>query len=82
MCNNPLIFACCAVKRPKAKPFRTTGTTDQYNASPTEAAEQKVDLLIRDLWHNGTDSVHLMCIVNTDAKSHLAKTMEKCLQEA
>ena len=31
---------------------------------------------------NGTDSVHDMRVVNTDAKSQLAKTPENCLQEA
>ena len=41
--------------------------------------EQKGDLLIRDLWKNGTDSVHEMSVVNTDDKSHMAKDMEKCL---
>ena len=44
--------------------------------------EQKGDLLIHDLWKNGTDSVHDMHVANTDAKSHLANTPEKCLQEA
>ena len=31
---------------------------------------------------NGTDSVNEMRVVNTDAKSHMAKAPEKCLQEA
>ena len=70
------------MKRPKAKPTRIIGLTDQYNAPPPEATEQKGDLLIRDLWQNGTDSVHDMRVVNTDAKSHLAKPPDKCLQEA
>ena len=82
MRNDPLIFTCCAVKRPKAKPYRTTGTTSQDNAPPSEATEQKIDFLICDLWQNGTDSVQNMRVVNTDAKSHSAKPLEKCLQEA
>ena len=49
---------------------------------PPEATEQKIDLLIRGLWHNRMDSVHNMRVVNTNAKSHSAKTPEKCLQEA
>ena len=49
---------------------------------PLEATEHRGDLLIRELCQNGTDSVHNMRIVNTDAKSYLAKTPEKCLQEA
>ena len=47
-----------------------------------ESTEQKGNLLIRELRQNGTDSVHNMGVVNTDTKSHLAKTPEKCLQEA
>ena len=38
--------------------------------------------MIRDLFQNGTDSVHGMSVVNTDAKFHLAKTPEKFLQQA
>ena len=49
---------------------------------PLEATEHKGDLLIRDLCQNGTDVVHDMRIVNTDAKSDSAKKLEKCLQEA
>ena len=76
----PLIFIGCAVKRPKAKPARTKGTTAPYNAPPLEATEQKGDLLIPDLCKNRTDIVHDMRVVNTDAKSHLKKTPWKCLQ--
>ena len=39
------------------------------------------DLLIRDLWQQGTDSVHGMSVVNTDALSYVQKTPEKCLHE-
>ena len=42
--------------------------------------KQKGNLLIRELCHNGTDSGHDMRVVKTDAKSHMAKTPEKCLQ--
>ena len=38
--------------------------------------------MIRDLWQNGTDSVHDMRVMNTYAKYHLAKTTDICLQEA
>ena len=38
--------------------------------------------MIRDLWHNGTDSVHDMRVVNNDAKYYLSKTQDNCLQEA
>ena len=50
MHNDPLIFAGCTVKRPKANPDRTVGTTVVDNSPLSEAMEQKGDLLIRDLW--------------------------------
>ena len=82
MCDEPLIFVGCAVKRPKSKPARSKATIFPAATPSLEATEQKGDLLIRDLWHYGTDSVHNMRVVNTYYKSHLAKTPEKCLQEA
>ena len=39
------------MKRPKAKPSRTTETTAPDNAPAIEATEQKGDLLSRDLWN-------------------------------
>ena len=44
--------------------------------------EQKGELWISDIWQNWSDSVHNMCVVNTDSKSFLAKTPEMFLQEA
>ena len=44
--------------------------------------EQKGDLLIRDLWQQGTDSVHNMHVVNIDAPTYLEKAPEKCLNKA
>ena len=40
------------------------------------------DLLIRELWYNGTDSVHDISVMNTDAKSHSEKLPENYLLEA
>ena len=82
VCNDPLIFACCAVKRPEEKSTRSKAITVPADRPPLEATEQKGDVLICDLWHNGTYSVHDMRVMNTDAKSHLENTPEKCLQEA
>ena len=62
-------------------PAEPSGTTDQNEAPPPVVMDQKEDLLIRDLWQNGKDSVHDMRVVNTDAKSHSTKTPEKCLHE-
>ena len=70
------------MKRTKATPAGDSGTTDWDEAPPPEVTDQKGDLLIRDLWQNGTDNVNDMHVVNTDAKSHSAKTPKKCLQEA
>ena len=80
--NYPLIFSGSVMKRTKATPVGASGTIDQTGAPPSEVTEQKEDLLIRDLWQNGMDSVHNMRVINTDAKSHIAKAPEKCLQEA
>ena len=44
--------------------------------------EQKGDLLIRDLWQQGTDSVHDMIVVNTDTLSYVCKSLEKCLHDS
>ena len=57
-----------------------TKSTYATTAAP-EVTEQKGDLLIRDLWQQGTDSVHEMRVVNTDALLYVRKTPEKCLQE-
>ena len=82
MRDDPLIFAGRSVKRTKATPAGDSGTTDWDKAPPPEVTDQKGDLLIRDLWQNGTDNVNDMHVLNTYAKSHMAKTPEKCLQEA
>ena len=55
---DPLIYQGCAVKRTKAQPAGLRDSTTPGDTQP-EATEQKVDLLIRDLWANGTDSCYL-----------------------
>ena len=63
-----------------------TGSTkpNPTRETPTEpeVTEKKGELLIRDLWQQGTDSVHGMHVVNTDALSYLEKAPEKCLHKA
>ena len=66
----------------KGKASQEKNTKVTSATPPLEATEHKGGLLIRDLWHNGTDSVHLMRVVNTDAKYHLENPLEKFLQEA
>ena len=70
------------MKRPKTKPARTIGATNQDVAPPPEAKKQKGDLMIHDIGQNRTDSVHDMSFVNTEAKNHTVKTPDKCVQEA
>ena len=77
MHDNPLIFAGRYVQRLKAHP---AGPTLPPSKNKPEATKQKGDLMICDLWNNGNNSVHDWRVVSTDAKSHLAKTPEKCLQ--
>ena len=79
--NDPLIYQGCAVTRTKVQPAGPRDSTTS-GTSPPEATEQKGDLLIRDLWANGTDSVYDMRVVNTDAKSYWGRTPAKCLEEA
>ena len=76
--DDPFIFAGRAVQRTKVQPARSTQPPPKKKP---EAMEQKGNLLICDLWKNGTDSVHNMRVVNTEAKYNLTKTPEKCLQE-
>ena len=69
------------MKRTESTPVRASGTTNQTGAPPPEVTEQKGILLIHDLCQNGTDIFHDMRVINTDAKSHLANALEKCVQE-
>ena len=80
--NNPLIYSGCAVKRTKAATAEAGGTINYIELQTPEVTEQKGDLLIRYLWQQGDDSVHDMCVVNTDALTHRTKDPEKCLHEA
>ena len=70
MYNNALIFAGCAVKRTKANPDKSATTP---STKKIDSAYQKEDPMIRDLWHNGIDSIHNMRVVKTDAKYHSEK---------
>ena len=80
--DDPPIYSDRAVKRTKATPIGASRKNDQAGAPPPEVTYQKGNLLICDLYHNGMDSAHGMRVVNTDAKSHMTKYPEKCLQEA
>ena len=66
----------------KKKTANPTTSITTPSKKKLKAVEYKGDLLIRDLWQDGTDGFHDMCVVNTNYKYHSAKTPEKCLQEA
>ena len=67
--------------KPNPAGSKLTTPSDVMTAA-SEVTEQKGDLIIRDLWQQGTDSVHDMRVVNTDALSYVRRSPEKCLQEA
>ena len=46
---------------------------------PPEEGEKKGDLLIRDLWTQGKESIHNMRDVNTDVISYQSKNPERFL---
>ena len=59
------------------------GWKDKLKGTPSkDEGDLKGDLLIRDLWAQGTDSINEMRVVNTDATSYQSKTPEKCLKNA
>ena len=49
-------------------------------APPPEEGEEKGELLIRDLWTQGTGSIHNMRVVNTGVVSYQSKTLENFLE--
>ena len=67
--------------KPKLAGSKLTTPPDATLVAP-EVTEQKGDLLIRDLWQQGTDSVRDIRVVNTDALSYVCRSPEKGLQEA
>ena len=70
------------MKRTKAEPARAGRTTNNADVQPPEVTEQKGDLLIRDFWQQGIDSIHYMRVVNTDTPTHRTKDPVRCLHEA
>ena len=78
MRDDPIIYAGPAVQMPKS---HRSGFKPSPSTQNPSATEQKGYLLIRDLWQKGTNSVHDMYVANTDAKSYVKKTPERCLQD-
>ena len=80
--EDPLVYSGRSVKSTKAAPSGVNGNSGQTAGQLTEVTEQKGDLLIRDLWQQGNDSVNEMRVVNTDTPTHQKKDSAKCLHEA
>ena len=68
--DDPIIFTGRAVLGEKAK-------AKVKEALPKDKGGLKGGLLIIDLWTQGTDSIHDMRVVNTDAVYHQSKTPDK-----
>ena len=60
--DNPRIFVVSYAQRTMAHPARSTNTISK---NKSESRESKGNLLIHDLWQNGTDSAHHMPVVHT-----------------
>ena len=73
--DNPKTFIGCAVCGGKAK-----AKAKFKEASPQGEGGEKGGLLIRDLYMQGTDSIHDMHAVNTDAISYQSKNPKKCME--
>ena len=59
--DNTKSYTCCAVN----------GGKYNINGSPSkDEGELKGDLLIRDIWTQGTDNINYMLVVNTDITSY------------
>ena len=67
--------------KPTPSGSKLTSPSDATTAAP-EVTVQKGDLLIRDLWQQGIDSVHNMRVVITDALSYVCRSPQKCLHES
>ena len=64
--NDPTFFTGRAVRGGEAKVKYKTKSKNK-GAPPPDKEEDKGDILIRDLWTHGTDSIHNMRVVNTEA---------------
>ena len=59
------------------------GGKENLIVSPSkDEGDLKGNIPIRDLWMKGTESIHNMCVVNTDTTYYHSKTLEKCLGTA
>ena len=70
--DNPKTFTGCAMRGVKAN-------TKVKGAPPKDEGELKGDLIIQDLWTQGTDIIHNMSVVNNDVISHQPQTSKKYL---
>ena len=71
--DDPLIYSGRAVRRTKPTLAGSDKTKPSEQPAAPEVTEQKDDLLIQDLWQQGTDSAHDMRVVNTEALTYQSK---------
>ena len=72
--NGPLIQPSHAMRQGNAQ---QTGSANNNPPAFRDATENKGNLLIHDLWQIGTDSIHKMCVLNTDVISYQNNPPEK-----
>ena len=51
-------------------------------APSPEEGEEKGGILIQNLWTQGTESIHDIRVMSTDAVSYQSKTTKKCIETA
>ena len=68
--NDPLIYSGRDIRRTKPTPAGSNKTKPSEQPAALEVTEQKGHLLIRDLWKQGTNSVHDMRVLNTDTLTY------------
>ena len=73
--GDPKMFTGHAVRGGKAK-------AKGNGSLPKDEGELREGLLIQYIWMQGTDSIHDMCVMNTDVVSHQSKNTEKCMETA
>ena len=80
--DDSLIYSGRDVRTTKPTLARSNKTKPSEQPAAPEVMEQKGDLIIQDLWQQGTNSFHDMCVVNTDTLTYQMKEPETCLHEA
>ena len=76
--NDSFIDLGCDVWEGDTQPAKLSRTKNLTGSQ--ESSEKKWDMIICNLCQQGTDSIHDMRVVNTDALTYQGQPTEKCLQ--